>query len=72
MRGTRAKRLRKIAMEHEPRKNKHGLIQYYYNERSHSIMCGGFRGVYQVFKRAYKKLRREDYVHDQDVIAKIT
>ena len=72
MRGARAKRLRKIAMQHEPRKNKHGLIQYYFNEANGSIMCGGFRGVYQTFKRAYKKLRREDYVHDQDAVKKIT
>ncbi|MCK5613161.1 hypothetical protein KAR91_65410 [Candidatus Pacearchaeota archaeon] len=72
MRGTRAKRLRRIAMEHEPRKNKHGLIQYYYNEKSHSVMCGGFRGVYLVFKRAYKKLRREDNVYDQNAVTKIS
>ena len=70
MNGKRAKRLRKIAASHEPRKNKHGLIQYYLNETNSSIMCGGHRGVYQVFKRAYKKLRREDY--DQDAIQKIT
>lgn len=72
MRGTRAKRLRKIAMEHEPQQNKHGQVMYYYNEKSGSIMAGGFRGVYQVFKRAFKKLRREEYVHDQDVVSKIT
>ena len=72
MRGARAKRLRKIAMLQEPRKNKHGLIQYYYNPKNSSIMCGGFRGVYQTFKRAYKKLRGENYVRDQDVAQKIT
>jgi len=71
MRGARAKRIRRIAMQQEPRKNKHGLVQYYWNDKGNAIMCGGFRGVYQTFKRAYKKLRREDYIHDQ-ILTKLT
>ena len=71
MNGSRSKRLRRIAAQQEPRKNKHGQVMYYYNEQNRSIMAGGFRGVYQTFKRAYKKLRKEDYTNDQDAIKKI-
>ncbi len=70
MRGARAKSLRRIAAKQEAQKNKHGQVMYYFNEKSGAIQAGGFRGVYKVFKRAFKKLRREDY--DQDVVTKIT
>jgi len=62
MRGVRAKRLRKLAREYEPQKFKHGERPYYWNPHSQSIIVGGFRAVYQTFKRYYKKFRREDYV----------
>ena len=62
MRGVRAKRLRKLAGEFEPLKNKHGEHIYYLNPYSNAIMCGGHRAVYQTFKRYYKKIKREDYV----------
>ena len=62
MRGTKAKRLRRFAKQYEPQKFKHGERMYYLNPHSNAIMCGGFRAVYQTFKRYYKKIRREDYV----------
>lgn len=62
MRGARAKRLRKLAKEFEPQKFKHGERMYYWNQHTGALMAGGYRAVYQTFKRYYKKLRREDYV----------
>ena len=64
MRGTKAKRLRKLAKEFEPQKFKHGQRLYYFNQHTGALMCGGHRAVYQTFKRYYKKLRREDYVEE--------
>lgn len=62
MRNKKAKRLRKLAKQFEPQKFKHGERMYYWNPESQSIMAGGFRAVYQTFKRYYKKLGGEEYV----------
>jgi len=64
MNGHRAKRIRKLAEEFEPRKFKHGQRLYYRNQETGQIMAGGYRAASQTFKRQFKKLRREDYVQE--------
>lgn len=68
MRGTRAKRLRRLAKEYEPLKHKHGERMYYWNPHSQSIMVGGHRAVYQTLKRYYKKIRKENTYDQMDKI----
>ena len=59
MRGTRAKRLRKFTAQFEPHTVKHGQRMYLQDPGTGQAVSIGFRAVCQMFKKTYKKLRRE-------------